>query len=54
LAIKGGKLESVRTLLEYGVEKEAKTKVRNLMVMMTIMMMMMMMMIVSMAVTIII
>ena len=29
-----GKLETVRTLVELGVDKEAKTKVRNLMMMM--------------------
>ena len=29
-----GKLETVRTLLELGVDKEAKDKVRNLMMMM--------------------
>ena len=43
-----GKLETVRTLVELGVDKEAKDDVRNLMMivmMMMIMMMMMMMMI---------
>ena len=40
-----GKLETVRTLVELGVDKEAKTKVRNLMMMMMMMMMMMIMMI---------
>ena len=34
-----GKLETVRTLVELGVEKEAKDKVRNLMMMMMMMMM---------------
>ena len=38
-----GKLETVRTLVELGVEKEAKDKVRNLMMMMMMMMMMMIM-----------
>ena len=36
-----GQLETVRTLLELGVEKDAKDKVRNLMMMMMMMMMMM-------------
>ena len=36
-----GKLETVRTLLELGVDKEAKDEVRNLMMMMMMMMMMM-------------
>ena len=40
-ASENGKLETVRTLLELGVEKETKSKVRNQM--MTMMMMMMMM-----------
>ena len=35
-----GKQETVRTLLELGVDKEAKDKVRNLMMMMMMMMMM--------------
>ena len=36
-----GKLETVRTLVELGVDKEAKTdEVRNLMMMMMMMMMM--------------
>ena len=39
LASRNGKLETVRTLLELGVDKEAKTKVRNLMMMMMMMMM---------------
>ena len=38
-----GKLETVRTLVELGVNKEAKDEVRNRM--MTMMMMMMMMMV---------
>ena len=38
-----GKLETVRTLVELGVEKEAKDEVRNLMMMMMMIMMMMMM-----------
>ena len=38
-----GKLETVRTLVELGVDKEAKDKVRNLMMMMMMMMMMMVM-----------
>ena len=42
LASMYGKLETVRTLLELGVEKEAKDKVRNLMMLMMMMMMMMM------------
>ncbi len=33
-----GELETVRTLVELGVEKEAKDKVRNLMMMMMMMM----------------
>ena len=33
-----GQLETVRTLLELGVEKDAKDKVRNLMMMMMMMM----------------
>ena len=33
-----GKLETVRTLVELGVDKEAKDEVRNLMMMMIIMM----------------
>ena len=41
-ASENGKLETIRTLLELGVEKETKSKVRNQM--MTMMMMMMMMM----------
>ena len=41
----GGKLETVRTLVELGVDKEAKTDVvRNLMMMMMMMLMIMMMM----------
>ena len=32
-----GELETVRTLLELGVDKEAKDKVRNLMMMMMMM-----------------
>ena len=43
-----GKMETVRTLVELGVDKEAKDKVRNLMM---IMMMMMMIMIIIMVVT---
>ena len=38
-----GKLETVRTLVELGVDKEAKDNVRNLMMMMMMMIMMMMM-----------
>ena len=34
-----GKLETVRTLVELGVEKEAKDEVRNLIIMMMMMMM---------------
>ena len=41
-----GKLDTVRTLVELGVDKEAKDKVRNLM-----MMMMMIIMIILMVVT---
>ena len=37
-----GKLETVRTLVELGVDKEAKDKVRNLMMIMMMMMMMVM------------
>ena len=37
-----GELETVRTLVELGVDKEAKDKVRNLMMKMMTMMMMMM------------
>ncbi len=36
LASKNGKLETVRTLVELGVDKEAKDKVRNLMMMILI------------------
>ncbi len=44
-----GELETVRTLLELGVEKDAKDdKVRNLMMMMMMMIAMMMMMIMMM------
>jgi hypothetical protein len=44
-----GKLETVRTLVELGVDKEAKDdKVSNLMMMVMMMMMMMMMMIMMM------
>ncbi len=39
-----GKLETVHTLVELGVDKDAKDKVRNLMMMMMMMMMMMIMM----------
>ena len=46
-----GKLETVRTLVELGVDKEAKTKVRNLMMMMMMVMMMMTMMAISMVET---
>ena len=35
-----GKLETVRTLVELGVDKEAKDKVRNLMMMVMIIMVM--------------
>ena len=47
-----GELETVRTLVELGVDKEAKDEVRNrmmmmMMIMMMIMMMMMMMMIMA-------
>ena len=45
MASRYGQLETVRTLLELGVDKEAKDKVRNLMMMTLRMMMMMMMMI---------
>ena len=38
-----GKLETVHTLVELGVDKEAKSEVRNLMMMMMMMMMMMLM-----------
>ena len=44
MACRFGKLETVRTLVELGVEKEAKDKVRNLMMMIVMMMIMMMMM----------
>ena len=37
-----GKLETVHTLVELGVDKEAKSEVRNLMMMMMMMMMMLM------------
>jgi uncharacterized membrane protein YqjE len=37
-----GQLEIVRTLVELGADKEAKDKVRNLMILMMMMMMMMM------------
>ena len=40
MASRYGELETVRTLLELGVDKEAKTKVRNLMIMMRMMRMM--------------
>ncbi len=40
MASRNGKLETVRTLVELGVEKEAKEKVRNLNMMMMMMMMM--------------
>ncbi len=40
MASRNGKLETVRTLVELGVEKEAKEKVRNLNLMMMMMMMM--------------
>jgi len=46
-----GQLETVRTLVELGVDKEAKTKVRNLMMVMMMMMMMMMMTAISMVET---
>ena len=49
MAIMNYKLETVRTLLELGADKEAKDKVRNLM-----MMMMMMTMALSMVETIMI
>jgi hypothetical protein len=39
LASWDGQLETVRTLVELGVDKEAKDKVRNLMMMMIIMIM---------------
>ena len=42
MASRDGKLETVRTLVERGVDKEAKTKVRNLMIMMILMIIMMM------------
>ena len=38
-ASENGKLETVRTLVELGVDKEAKDEVRNLMMMMIMMMM---------------
>ena len=41
MASGNGKLETVRTLVELGVDKEAKDKVRNLMMMMMMMMMIM-------------
>ncbi len=44
LASSKGKLETVRTLVELRVDKEAKDKVRNLMIMMMMMIMMVMMM----------
>ena len=37
-----GELETVRTLVELGVDKEAKDEVRNLMMMMMMMMVMLM------------
>ena len=37
LASKKGQLETVRTLVELGVDKEAKDEVRNLMMMMLMM-----------------
>jgi len=40
-ASENGKHETVRTLVELGVDKEAKSKVRNQMMMMMMMMMMM-------------
>ena len=40
MASRNGKLETVRTLVELGVNKEANDKVRNLMMMMMMMMMM--------------
>ena len=40
-ASRNGKHETVRTLVELGVDKEAKDKVRNLMMMIMMMMMMM-------------
>ena len=39
-----GQLETVRTLVELGADKEAKDEVRNLMMMMIMMIMMIMMM----------
>ena len=39
-----GELETVRTLVELGVDKEAKDEVRNLMMMIMMMMVMVMMM----------
>ena len=39
MASRNGELETVRTLVELGVDKEAKSKVRNLMMMMMMMMM---------------
>ncbi len=39
-----GKLKTVRTLVELGVDKEAKNEVRNLMMMMMMMMMMVVLM----------
>ena len=44
MASENGKQETVRTLVELGVDKEAKDEVRNLMKKNMIMMMMMMMM----------
>ena len=41
MASRDGKLETVRTLLELGVDKEAKDEVRNLMMMMIMMIVMM-------------
>ena len=38
MASRNGKLETVRTLVELGVEKEAKDEVRNLMMMMIVIM----------------
>ena len=49
-----GELETVRTLVELGVEKDAKDEVRNLIVMMIMMMMMMMMMAINMVETMLI
>ena len=40
MASENGKQETVRTLVELGVDKEAKDEVRNLMMMMMMMMMM--------------